>query len=380
MPAPPWTSPVVGTIRSRARLPSSSLTSPGRSASCPPGSSSGAWSIGLAPSGLVAEVGWEFELIVLDHTDVAARLGADGLRPAMGDNRCWSALTPAVETEVLAGLSAALAAGDVPVDHICAELGPGCLELATEHRPALRSADDAALAKVFTKAFFARRGQTATFMAQLSEGFPGLGGHPSLSLSSVADGRPLIEDGAGRLAPVARAAVGGVLDAAPRAHGHGGARSQLLSPLRTWQLGADHGHLGSGKLQLRAPGRPRRGRQPTRAPDPGADVESPSLPGHVPGRRAVGHRPRPRTARRGLAPADGRSRPGPPRFPATSSRRPSGSRPARRLSNSSDRHSSSTTPPPASPRRRPVGDSSRSKSNVAICNRSEQHGRCRDAD
>jgi len=165
--------------------------------------------------GLLAEVGWEFELIVLDQSDAAARLDADGLRPAMSDNRCWSALTPAVETETFSGLSATLAAGEVPVDHICAELGPGCLELATEHRPALRSADDAALAKVFTKAFFARRGQTATFMAQVGEGFPGLGGHPSLSLSSIADGRPVIEDGTGRLSSVARAAVGGVITLLP---------------------------------------------------------------------------------------------------------------------------------------------------------------------
>jgi hypothetical protein len=36
--------------------------------------------------------------------------------------------------------------------------------------------------KLYTKAFFARRGQTATFMAQLSEDFPGLSGNLSLSL------------------------------------------------------------------------------------------------------------------------------------------------------------------------------------------------------
>ena len=34
-------------------------------------------------------------------------------------------------------------------------------------------ADDAATAKLYTKAFFARRQQTASFMAQLSEDFPG---------------------------------------------------------------------------------------------------------------------------------------------------------------------------------------------------------------
>jgi glutamine synthetase len=120
-----------------------------------------------------------------------------------------------VQSEVLADLCATLAAGDVPVDHVCAELGPGCLELATEHRPALRSADDAALAKLFTKAFYARRGQVATFMAQLAEGFPGLGGHPSMSLRATADGRPLVEDGDGKMSALARAAVAGVMTLLP---------------------------------------------------------------------------------------------------------------------------------------------------------------------
>ncbi len=167
-----------------------------------------------AACGLVCEVGWEFELIVLEEADLDGRSGRD-LRPAMGDNRCWSALTPAVEADAIAGLCETLAAADVPVDHCCTELGPGCLELATEHRPALRSADDAALAKLHTKAFYARRGQTATFMAQLAEEFPGLGGHPSLSLRSASDGRPLIDDGTGALTPLARAAVAGVVTLLP---------------------------------------------------------------------------------------------------------------------------------------------------------------------
>jgi glutamine synthetase len=166
-----------------------------------------------AACGLAAEVGWEFELIVLDQTEAEVRGGGPmpaALRPAMVGNRCWSALTPAIETEVIGGLLDALAAGDVPVDHWCAELGPGCLELATEHRPAVRSADDAALAKIFTKAYYARRGQTATFMAQLGEEFPGLGGHPSLSFRSTTDGSPVVEDEHGKLSDVARAAIAGV--------------------------------------------------------------------------------------------------------------------------------------------------------------------------
>jgi glutamine synthetase len=170
-----------------------------------------------AACGLVPEVGWEFELIVLDQSEAELRGGGGpaGLRPAMVANRCWSALTPAVEAEAIGGLLATLAAGDVPVDHVCAELGPGCLELATEHRPAVRSADDAALAKLFAKAYYGRRGQTATFMAQLGEEFPGLGGHPSLSFRSATDGQPVIEDEQGELSKVALSAIAGVVTLLP---------------------------------------------------------------------------------------------------------------------------------------------------------------------
>jgi glutamine synthetase len=93
------------------------------------------------------------------------------------------------------------------------ELGPGCLELTTEHRPIVRAADDAAAAKLYTKAFFARRQQTASFMAQLSEDFPGLGGHPSLSLWDE-DGRPALA-GDGGLSKLGASAVAGIVQLLP---------------------------------------------------------------------------------------------------------------------------------------------------------------------
>jgi glutamine synthetase len=133
----------------------------------------------------------------------------------MAANRCWSALTPATEAEVLAGLTDTLARGSVPLDHLCCELGPGCLELATAPHPAVTSADDAALLKLFTKAFFARRGQSATFMAQLGEGFPGLGGHPTLSLRSTTDGRPVLAETNGDLSKTATSAIAGVVALLP---------------------------------------------------------------------------------------------------------------------------------------------------------------------
>ena len=164
-----------------------------------------------ASSGIGARVSWEFECIVLDSSP-----GFSGRpQPMMAANRCWSALTMAIEEEELRNLVGTLEAGAIPVDHVCAELGPGCLEIAIAPEPALRAADSAALAKVYTKAYFARAGRRATFMAQLGPGFPGLGGHPSLSLHGLADDMPLLCDGPGILSKVGCWAVAGVVTLLP---------------------------------------------------------------------------------------------------------------------------------------------------------------------
>ena len=168
----------------------------------------------LASVGLVPEIGWEFECILLASTAGLATGEAAGLQPALPANRCWSAQTMTSDAELIAGWASALEDGDIPVDHICAELGPGCLELALEHRPALRAADDAAWAKVFTKAFFAHRDVVATFMAQLGDAFPGLGGHPSVSFRST-DGDRIVARADGSLSPIALAAVAGIVTLLP---------------------------------------------------------------------------------------------------------------------------------------------------------------------
>jgi glutamine synthetase len=164
-----------------------------------------------ASSGFGARVAWEFECIVLELAPGIS----DAMEPAMAANRCWSALTMATEEEELGRLVDTLEAGAIPIDHVCAELGPGCLEIATAPEPALRSADSAALAKVYTKAHFARAGRRATFMAQLGSGFPGLGGHPSLSLHGLGDDAPLLCDEPGILSKTASWAIAGVVTLLP---------------------------------------------------------------------------------------------------------------------------------------------------------------------
>ena len=112
------------------------------------------------------------------------------------------------------------------------------------------AADDAALAKIFTRAYFAEHSLVATFMAQVSDGFPGLGGHPSLSFRSSrresgADrtGRQPLEDGI-------LAAIAGDHRAPAGTAGHGGAVPQLVPALRSGELGALDRHLGHRELQL----------------------------------------------------------------------------------------------------------------------------------
>lgn len=160
-------------------------------------------------AGLSTRVGWEFECIVLEPGS------PDDPLAALANNRCWSALTMAEESELLDGLVATLERGGVLVDHVCAELGPGCLELATRPEPALRAADSAALAKLYTKAYFAQRGLQVTFMAQLGSEFPGLGGHPSLSLVNDAEGTPALSAVPGTLTPTGTAAVAGTMALLP---------------------------------------------------------------------------------------------------------------------------------------------------------------------
>jgi glutamine synthetase len=111
----------------------------------------------LTASGVACDIGWEFESIIFEPTPGLESGELPSLTPGLPANRCWSALTMATDAEMIGGWVGALSEGDVPVDHVCAELGPGCLELATEHRPALRAADDAAWGKIFTKAYFAQR-------------------------------------------------------------------------------------------------------------------------------------------------------------------------------------------------------------------------------
>jgi glutamine synthetase len=82
---------------------------------------------------------------------------------------------------------------DFPLEGLHTETGPGVLEGAIIHAPAIEAADRAALFKTFCKVLAQRRGLMATFMAKWSRDWPGQSGHLHMSLSDKA-GKPVFYD------------------------------------------------------------------------------------------------------------------------------------------------------------------------------------------
>ena len=163
--------------------------------------------------GFAAVGGFEYETIFLAEDGASLRAkGWNDLNPAMPHNRCWSGVAPAADSAFLRQMHDDLTASRISLDHHCMELGPGCVEYTLAPEPIIKAADDAALFKIFTKSLARRHGMTASFMAQLDAGFPGLGGHLSLSLQDL-EGRPLFYDEADpqHLSATGRAFLGGVL-------------------------------------------------------------------------------------------------------------------------------------------------------------------------
>lgn len=173
----------------------------------------------LAALGLTARLAFEIEVILLDGTSDEQAAGEYARPRALAAaNRCWSGLTMASHADLIRSLDETLAAGDVVLDHLCAELGPGCLELATTPNAPVAAADDLAFLKLYTKAWAFRHGRTATFMAKLSEDFPGLGGHPVLSLHDAGTGADVLAGDAtaeGPLSKTALHAIAGIVAALP---------------------------------------------------------------------------------------------------------------------------------------------------------------------
>ncbi|MEM6623283.1 MAG: glutamine synthetase [Pseudomonadota bacterium] len=172
-----------------------------------------------AGMGLDAIGGFEFETIYLaDDGDALRRKGWRDLSPALTLNRCWSTTSPAADAAFLQALDTLLHGMEIALDHRCAELGPGCVEYCLGPSPLIRAADDAALFKMALKAGARQHGMTASFMAQLDAGFPGLCGHLNISLKDAKKtGRPKLHSARDPhgLSKMGRAFLGGIVALTP---------------------------------------------------------------------------------------------------------------------------------------------------------------------
>lgn len=161
---------------------------------------------------------FEFEFIVLNETADSLRAkDYAGLSPFAPDNRCWSGQTAATHAGFVADLDSLLRAADIDLFALGVELGPGCMEATLRHRHAMRAADDAAFLRIFTKAFCRQRGLTASFMPMLGDGYPGIGGHVSLSLRERGGSRNTFA-GPGEehsLSAVAKSFLAGIIELVP---------------------------------------------------------------------------------------------------------------------------------------------------------------------
>lgn len=139
-----------------------------------------------AEMGFAAVGGFEFETIFLEEDGVTLReKDWRDMTPALTHNRCWSTVSPAADADIMAELDDALRGAEIALDHRCSELGPGCIEYTLGPSEIIRAADDAALYKMLLKAEARKRGMTASFMAQLDAGYPGLCGHLNISLQGL---------------------------------------------------------------------------------------------------------------------------------------------------------------------------------------------------
>ncbi len=170
-------------------------------------------------AGFTVKAAFEFEFLVLEETAESLReKGFERLASFLPGTRCWSAETAATQADFVRSLDETLQAGAIRPFSLGVELGPGCFEATLRARDPLGAAEEAALFRLYTKAFCRARGKTASFMAQLGSDYPGLSGHLHLSLWDR-EGRNLFHDQADPKGPSAacRSFIAGVLRASAAA-------------------------------------------------------------------------------------------------------------------------------------------------------------------
>jgi glutamine synthetase len=139
----------------------------------------------------------EFEFFVFEETPHSVReKGYRNLRNITPGYFGYSMLRSSVHADFYQDLMRLCEEMDFPLEGLHTETGPGVLEAAIVHAPAIEAADRAALFKTYCKVLAQKRGWMATFMAKWSKDWPGQSGHLHMSLFDRA-GKSVFHDGKG---------------------------------------------------------------------------------------------------------------------------------------------------------------------------------------
>jgi glutamine synthetase len=137
---------------------------------------------------------FEYEFFVFNETPHSVReKNYRGIEPMAPSEFGYSVIRNSVESSTYRMLLDLANNMDFNLEGLHEETGPGVLEAAITYRDALRSADDAALFKTFTKVALQKENKMATFMARWSPDYPGQSGHIHLSIRDKA-GKALFHD------------------------------------------------------------------------------------------------------------------------------------------------------------------------------------------
>lgn len=137
----------------------------------------------------------EFEFFVFEETPHSVReKNYRNLRNITPGYFGYSMLRSSVHADFYQDLMRLCEEMDFPLEGLHTETGPGVLEAAIVHAPALEAADRAALFKTYCKVLAQKRGWMATFMAKWSKDWPGQSGHLHMSLFDRA-GKSVFHDG-----------------------------------------------------------------------------------------------------------------------------------------------------------------------------------------
>jgi len=140
-----------------------------------------------AAAGFSVEAAFEYEFFVFEETPESVReKGYRNLKPLTPGMFGYSMLRSGVHADLYHQLATAMEELEADIEGLHTETGPGVVEAALSHRPALEAADRAALFKTYTKVLLQRAGLMGTFMAKWNSDYPGQSGHCHISLTNAA--------------------------------------------------------------------------------------------------------------------------------------------------------------------------------------------------